>query len=93
LNDEVKDDLVTDSEQQRIHHRHAFIPFSDGIRSCLGRKFAEVEFVCTITMIVQNYTIHVPDNVDRDKLLDCYTVITLKPKKPYNLIFKKRQML
>jgi len=93
-NDEDKenDGSGMDRQQQRqSHHRHAWIPFSDGIRSCLGRKFAEVEFVCTITMIVQNYVVRLPKDIKIDNLLDCHTVITLKPKRPFQLIFKKRE--
>jgi len=89
-NDEANEDN-TERQQEWVHHRHAWIPFSDGIRSCLGRKFAEVEFVCTITMIVQNYTIHLPKDCNPDNLLDCHTRITLKPKNPLYLIFKKRE--
>ena len=35
------------------YHRDAFIPFSDGARSCLGKRFAQIELITTIAEIVR----------------------------------------
>ncbi|KAH9273583.1 hypothetical protein BASA83_004251 [Batrachochytrium salamandrivorans] len=40
------------------YNRFAFIPFSEGPRSCIGKRFAQVEFITTLALIVQKYTIH-----------------------------------
>jgi len=37
--------------------RGAFIPFSDGSRACMGKKFAEVEFVATLSVAFWRYRI------------------------------------
>ncbi len=37
--------------------RGSFIPFSDGSRSCLGRRLAQVEFVAVLSVIFQHYSI------------------------------------
>lgn len=43
--------------------RGSFIPFSDGARSCLGRRLAQVEVVAVLSVIFQKYSIELA--VDR----------------------------
>ena len=35
----------------------AYIPFSEGARSCLGRRFAQVEIVAVIALILRHYSV------------------------------------
>jgi len=35
----------------------AYLPFSDGYRACLGRRFAQVEVLATLAVVLQNYTV------------------------------------
>ncbi|KAF9890797.1 hypothetical protein FE257_005367 [Aspergillus nanangensis] len=46
-------------EYATIHKpvRGAYIPFSDGFRACMGRKFAQVEFVIALALILRTYRI------------------------------------
>ena len=37
--------------------RGAYIPFSDGYRSCIGRRFAQVEILVALAVIFQNYSV------------------------------------
>ncbi len=37
--------------------RGAFVPFSDGSRSCLGRRIAQVEIVAALAVIFQRYSV------------------------------------
>lgn len=37
--------------------RGAYFPFSEGYRSCLGRRFAQVEILAVIAIIFQNYSV------------------------------------
>lgn len=37
--------------------RGAYLPFSDGARSCLGRRIAQVELIATLSFIFQKYTV------------------------------------
>ena len=37
--------------------RGSFIPFSDGARSCLGRRIAQVEMIAAIAVIFQRYSV------------------------------------
>ncbi|KAH9998645.1 hypothetical protein BJV77DRAFT_979476, partial [Russula vinacea] len=41
--------------------RDAFIPFSQGARACLGRRFFETEGLATMTMLVSRYKIEVKE--------------------------------
>jgi cytochrome P450 len=43
--------------------RSSFVPFSDGPRSCLGRRLAQVEVVAVLSVIFQKYSIELA--VDR----------------------------
>lgn len=35
----------------------AYIPFSEGFRACLGRRFAQVEILATLAVILQKYSV------------------------------------
>ncbi|KAH9266723.1 hypothetical protein BASA83_010401 [Batrachochytrium salamandrivorans] len=70
------------------YNRFAFIPFSEGARSCLGKRFAQVEFITALALIVQKYTIHLPDGVCIEDLVDSDNQINLHPKKDVKLWFQ-----
>ncbi|KIM26275.1 hypothetical protein M408DRAFT_194729 [Serendipita vermifera MAFF 305830] len=42
--------------------KHAFIPFSGGARSCIGRRFAEIEGVVALSMLIRNYRVTITDD-------------------------------
>lgn len=66
--EEYSDDEKTDSEEYRDEAgpmtssalyrpiRGSYIPFSDGPRSCLGRRFAQTEVVATLAVIFREYS-------------------------------------
>ncbi|KAK5987447.1 Cytochrome P450 monooxygenase ORF6-like protein [Cladobotryum mycophilum] len=45
------------SEQLFKPERGAYIPFSDGARSCLGRRIAQVELIAALAVVFQKYSI------------------------------------
>jgi cytochrome P450 len=46
-----------DTAPQLFHPtRGSFVPFSDGARSCLGRRLAQVEFIAVLAVIFQKYS-------------------------------------
>ncbi|KAF8919330.1 cytochrome P450 [Mucidula mucida] len=46
---------------QKEWPRHAYVPFSAGIRSCLGRRFAETVMVAMLNAIIAKYKVAVMD--------------------------------
>jgi cytochrome P450 len=71
-------------------HRYAFSPFSDGPRSCLGKRFAEVEAMTVLIKIIKDYKIVVPDGTTKEMLLDASLKITYKQNNPTKLILQRR---
>jgi len=78
--------------------RDAFLPFSGGVRSCLGRRFAELESIVTITMMLQKYKITVKEDPEfsgetfeerKERVLKATTGITLTPVR-VPLVFTRR---
>ncbi|KIM30549.1 hypothetical protein M408DRAFT_287431 [Serendipita vermifera MAFF 305830] len=43
------------------YEKFAWLPFSAGPRACIGRRFAEIEILAVLTLIVLKYEISVPD--------------------------------
>ena len=50
---------ATGLEHNNIHKpvRGALVPFSDGMRACIGKKFAQVEFVGALSAIFRRYRV------------------------------------
>ncbi|KAH9947147.1 cytochrome P450 [Amylocystis lapponica] len=78
--------------------RNAFLPFSGGARSCLGRKFAETEGVAALSLLILHYRIDVKEDPQfasetfaqrKARLLNSRTSITMYPVKA-PLVFKRR---
>jgi len=78
--------------------RDAFLPFSGGVRACLGRRFAETEAIAAITMLVARYKVEVLEEPQfanetferrRDRILDCHSGLSLTPTR-VPLVFKRR---
>jgi len=78
--------------------RDAFLPFSNGPRACIGRKFAEKDSTVILTMLVQRYKIEIDvepryakETFDQrqTRILSGNAGITLGPK-AVPLIFKRR---
>jgi len=80
-------------------NRDAFIPFSTGARSCIGRRFAEIESITTLALMVMHYEISVTEDPKfvhetweqrRDRVMAAEQgPITLTPK-GVPLTFKRR---
>ncbi|KAL2859865.1 cytochrome P450 [Aspergillus lucknowensis] len=58
-NDGIKGLAGPGLESDSIHRpvRGAFVSFSDGVRSCIGRRFAQVEFVAVLVVLFHEYRV------------------------------------
>jgi len=83
-------------------NKDAFLAFSGGARSCIGRRFAEVEAVAVTVALLRNYSIHlVPEKEEEyerlgfgvyertNELTSSVFNLTLTPSN-VPLVFKKR---
>lgn len=89
-------------EAHDIHKpvRGSFIPFSDGVRACIGRKFAQVEFIATIAVLFRHYRVTLGKlewESDEDArwrveraLQESSTSLTLAIVKKVPLVFRRR---
>ena len=72
----------------------AFAPFSEGARSCLGRKFAQVEFVACLVMVMRSWSVELAEGWSTERVWEVInksiTIITLVPTEDIPLVFKKR---
>lgn len=78
--------------------RDAFLPFSGGARSCIGRRFSETESTAILTILMQRYRVEVLEEPQfagetyeqrRDRLFKVTAGITLVPVR-VPLVFKRR---
>jgi cytochrome P450 len=86
-------------EYPTIHKpvRGAFIPFSDGFRACLGKKFAQVEFVAALSVLFRDYKVELADDSpgarkDAERVLrESTSVLTLCMREDVPLRFLRRR--
>ncbi|KAH6913905.1 614/534 cytochrome P450 [Coprinopsis sp. MPI-PUGE-AT-0042] len=80
------------------YNKDAFIPFSAGVRSCLGKKFAETEAVAALSMIVNRYKVTIKEEPEfthesfeqrKRRVLQSRAGITVTPIR-VPLVFTKR---
>ncbi|GAD94779.1 conserved hypothetical protein [Paecilomyces variotii No. 5] len=90
-------------ESSHIHKpaRGTYISFSDGMRACIGRRFAQVEFVAVLVAIFSRYRVRLgkipQDESERDvkrrvekALGESLSFITLSMREDVPLVFEER---
>ncbi|KAJ3292473.1 hypothetical protein HK104_005281 [Borealophlyctis nickersoniae] len=72
------------------HPPGSFIPFSDGPRACIGKRFSQVEFVCALALIAQRYSWKPVPGAKLEETLESESRLTLRTVKDVEMIFTKR---
>ena len=70
---------------------NSFIPFSLGSRSCIGQKFAEVEVVIALALILRKYKLHHVEGGKEPSIQDAVSFGTTSLKNPLKLLLTKRE--
>lgn len=78
--------------------RDAFLPFSSGARSCLGKRFFETEGIAILTMLMARYKVEIKEEPEfagetfeerKTRILNVKQGLTLTPVR-LPLVFKRR---
>ncbi|KAH8894582.1 putative cytochrome P450 oxidoreductase [Thozetella sp. PMI_491] len=93
---EGHDRRVTAADKTR-QMRGKLLTFSDGARACLGRKFAQAEFMAFFAALLRDYTVRLAPGVDpeilqRDLRRKSAGNVSLSPPYTPRLMLEKRQM-
>lgn len=75
--------------------RGSFLTFSDGSRACLGRKFAQAEYIAFLAVLLREYKVTLGEGMDpvvveKDVYLRCAGKISLAPLDNVRLSLEKR---
>ncbi|XP_041506682.1 sterol 26-hydroxylase, mitochondrial [Microtus oregoni] len=76
------------TENSRIQHPFGSVPFGYGVRSCLGRRIAELEMKLLLSRLIQQYEVALAPEMTEVKSV---ARIVLVPNKKVNLHFLRRQ--
>ncbi|KAI4475758.1 hypothetical protein M0802_015035 [Mischocyttarus mexicanus] len=71
-------------ENVRNRNPFCFIPFSAGLRNCIGQKYAMLEIKLMVAHILHNFYLEPVEDLDKVKLGGN---INLKPEKPVHVKF------
>lgn len=88
-------DAITSVADMPRHTKGTFLTFSEGARACLGRKFAQVEYVAFFAGILRNHRFRLGEGVSAehvDQVLRhrCAGAITLAPAEDVKLFLSPR---
>jgi cytochrome P450 len=79
--------FIPGHEREEIPKPFSYSPFGCGPRACVGRRFAEVEGIVVLTMLLKRYNVRLRD---KGYKLEEVMVFALKPKENPILVFERR---
>lgn len=88
------DKNVVASDKNR-HMQGRFLTFSDGARACLGRKFAQAEYVAFFVSMLREFRVVLREDMDSKDVEEkifrrCKGTLTLAPLDNIGMILQKR---
>lgn len=94
--DKGSDKKVVAADKTR-QMRGTFLTFSDGARTCLGRKFAQAEYIAFLVALLKEYRVvlaegMVAKEVERDLYLRSAGTVTLSPLGEVKMGLRKREI-
>lgn len=78
----------SEADKAEIQHPFGSVPFGYGVRSCLGRRIAELEMQLLLSRLIQKYEVALAPGMGEVKSL--YRIV-LVPSKKVSLRFLQRQ--
>jgi cytochrome P450/NADPH-cytochrome P450 reductase len=76
-------------EEHPSSHKHAFMPFSNGPRNCIGYYFAEMEAKLLMAPLIRHFSFRMaPSLQDKDFTLSLF--ITMKTNPSLKIVTRKR---
>ncbi|XP_051046438.1 sterol 26-hydroxylase, mitochondrial [Phodopus roborovskii] len=77
-----------ETENSRVQHPFGSVPFGYGVRSCLGRRIAELEMLLLLSRLIQQYKVVLDPEMGEVKTV---ARIVLVPSRKVSLRFLQRQ--
>ena len=95
IRESAKEKNIVAADRTR-HMRGTLLTFSDGARACLGRKFAQAEYVAFLTALLREFRVVLAagedrQKVERDLFLKSSGKVTLSPCRNFGLTLQRRE--
>lgn len=82
--------------EKKRYKQGTFLTFSDGGRACLGKKFAQSEYICFLATLLGEFRVKLASKEDRNDVerkifWRCKGTLTLAPLDQIGLVVERRE--